>query len=95
MSLVLGKRSTDFIRAAFRNQLDSLADLVRQSMARKTLDIGLAHCGRSDLEMVQNPSEIPHINVPGMATIARDLPPEPASTASASVTVLRRATGQP
>ena len=32
---------TDFIRTAIRNQLDRHADVVRQSVARKTLELGL------------------------------------------------------
>src|SRR4029077_4849086 len=41
---------TDFIRTAIRNQLDRHADVVKQSTARKTLDLGLRHYGRDDLE---------------------------------------------
>ena len=79
---------TDFIRTAIRNQLDRHADVVRQSVARKTLDIGLAHYGRSDLEAVQNRGEMLHINVLGLATVARDVTPELARATIASVTVL-------
>ena len=79
---------TDFIRTAIRNQLDRHADVVRQSVARKTLDIGLAHYGRSDLEAVQNRGEMLHINVLGLATVAPDVTPELARATIASVTVL-------
>jgi hypothetical protein len=79
---------TDFIRTAIRNQLDRHADVVRQSVARKTLDIGLAHYRRSDLEAVQNRGEMLHINVLGLATVARDVTPELARATIASVTVL-------
>jgi Arc/MetJ-type ribon-helix-helix transcriptional regulator len=79
---------TDFIRTAIRNQLDRHADVVRQSVARKTLDIGLAHYGRGDLEAVQNRGEMLHINVLGLATVARDVTPELARATIASVTVL-------
>jgi Arc/MetJ-type ribon-helix-helix transcriptional regulator len=79
---------TDFIRTAIRNQLDRHADVVRQSVARKTLEIGLAHYGRGDLEAVQNRGEMLHINVLGLATIARDVTPELARATIASVTVL-------
>ena len=79
---------TDFIRTAIRNQLDRHADVVRQSVARKTLEIGLAHYGRGDLEAVQNRGEMLHINVLGLATVARDVTPELARATIASVTVL-------
>src|ERR1700721_1224625 len=41
---------TDFIRTAIRNQLERHADVVRQSVARKTLELGLRHYSREDLE---------------------------------------------
>ena len=41
---------TDFIRTAIRNQLDRHADAVRRSVERKTLDLGLCHYSRHDLE---------------------------------------------
>ena len=41
---------TDMIRTAIRNLLDRHADAVRQSVARKTLDLGLRHYSRADLE---------------------------------------------
>ena len=34
---------TDFIRTAIRNQLDRHTDAVKQSVARKKLDLGLRH----------------------------------------------------
>src|SRR5882672_3022519 len=48
---------TDFIRTAIRNQLDRHVDVVRQSVARKTLDLGLRHYTREDLEAVQAAGE--------------------------------------
>ena len=44
---------TDFIRTAIRNQLDRHADVVKQTVARKTLDLGLRHYSRDDLEAVR------------------------------------------
>ena len=41
---------TDFIRTAIRNRLDRYADVVKQSTARKSLDLGLRHYSREDLE---------------------------------------------
>src|SRR6266849_818918 len=79
---------TDFIRTAIRNQLDRHADVVRQSVARKTLDLGLRHYSREDLEAVQAAGERLQINVLGLVTIARDVTPELARATIASVTVL-------
>ena len=79
---------TDFIRTAIRNQLDRHADVVRQAVARKTLDLGLRHYSREDLEAVQAAGEKLQINVLGLITIARDVTPELARATIASVTVL-------
>lgn len=79
---------TDFIRTAIRNQLDRHADVVRQSVARKTLDLGLCHYNRVDLEAARDRGEMLHINVLGLASIAHDVPGELARAAIASVTVL-------
>jgi Arc/MetJ-type ribon-helix-helix transcriptional regulator len=79
---------TDFIRTAIRNQLDRHADAVRQSVARKTLDLGLRHYSREDLEAVRAAREMLQINVLGLVTIARDVTPELARATITSVTVL-------
>jgi Arc/MetJ-type ribon-helix-helix transcriptional regulator len=79
---------TDFIRTAIRNQLDRHADAVRQSVVRKTLELGLRHYSREDLEAARAAGERLHINVLGLARIAQDVTPELARAAIASVTVL-------
>jgi Arc/MetJ-type ribon-helix-helix transcriptional regulator len=79
---------TDFIRTAIRNQLERHADVVRQSVARKTLNLGLCHYNRLDLEAARDRGEMLHINVLGLASIAPDVTGELARTAIASVTVL-------
>src|ERR1700723_2481795 len=61
---------TDFIRTAIRNQLERHADVVRQSTARKSLDLGLRNYGREDLEAARRAGEMLHINVLGLASIA-------------------------
>src|SRR6266446_741095 len=67
---------TDFIRTAIRNQLDRHADVVKRSVARKTLDLGLRHYSREDLEAALAAGERLPINVLGLVTIARDVTPE-------------------
>src|ERR1700738_2764661 len=44
---------TDFIRTAIRNQLDRHADVVKQSVARRNLELGLRYYSREDLEAVR------------------------------------------
>ena len=79
---------TDFIRTAIRNQLDRHAEVVRKSVARKTLDLGLRNYTRVDLEAARERGEMLHINVLGLATIAPDVTADLARTVIASVTVL-------
>lgn len=79
---------TDFIRTAIRNQLDRHADVMRQSVARKSLDLGLRHYSRGELEAVLKRGDTLRINVLGLASIALDVTPELARAAIASVTVL-------
>src|ERR687895_852483 len=64
---------TDFIRTAIRNQLDRHTDAVRQSVARRQLDLGLRRYSRADLEAVQATGERLHIQVLGLAVIAPDV----------------------
>ena len=79
---------TDFIRTAIRNQLERHADVVRQSVARKTLALGLRHYSREDLEAARAAGQTVQINVLGLASIAQDVTPELARAAIASVSVL-------
>jgi len=79
---------TDFIRTAIRNQIERHADALKQSVARKTLDLGLRYISRLDLEAAVGRGEILHIKVLGLATIAPDVTPELARAAIGSITVL-------
>ena len=79
---------TDFIRTAIRNQLDRYADVLRQSVGRKALELGLRHYSRAELEAAQRTGELLHINVLGLASIAQDVTAELARASIASVTVL-------
>ena len=79
---------TDFIRTAIRNQLERHADVVKQSTARKSLDLGLRNYTRHDLEAAQRAGEMLQINVLGLATIAQDVTAELARATIASVSVL-------
>ena len=79
---------TDFIRTAIRNQLDRHAEVAREAVVRHTLDLGLRHYARADLEAVCAAGEQLSIRVLGLATIAEDVSPELARAAIASITVL-------
>ncbi len=79
---------TDFIRTAIRNQLDRHADALKRSVAHKSLDLGLRHCSREDLEAARDAGQMLRIHVLGLASIARDVTPELARATIASVTVL-------
>jgi Arc/MetJ-type ribon-helix-helix transcriptional regulator len=79
---------TDFIRTAIRNLLATHADTVRQTVARRTLVLGLQHFSRDDLEAVRAAGERLQINVLGLATIADDVSPELAAETIESVVVL-------
>ena len=79
---------TDFIRTAIRNQLDRHADVVKQSVARKSLELGLRHYSREDLEAVRAAGQTLHIHVLGLATIASDVTPQLVRATIASVIVL-------
>ncbi len=79
---------SDFIRTAIRNQLERHAEVVKQTVARKTLDLGLRHYSREDLEAVRAAGQTLHIHVLGLASIAQDVTPELARATIASLSVL-------
>jgi Arc/MetJ-type ribon-helix-helix transcriptional regulator len=79
---------TDFIRTAIRNQLATHADVVKQTVARKTLVLGLQHFSRQDLEAVQAAGQKLHIQVLGLARIADDVSAELARATIDSLIVL-------
>ncbi len=79
---------TDFIRTAIRNQVERHADTVRKAVTRKSVDLGLRHFSRADLEAVRDAGEMLDIRVLGLASIAEDVSPELARAAIASLAVL-------
>jgi Arc/MetJ-type ribon-helix-helix transcriptional regulator len=79
---------TDFIRTAIRNQIERHADAAKQSVTRRSLDLGLRHFSRADLEAVQAAGRMLDIRVLGLASIAGDVPPELARATIASISVL-------
>jgi Arc/MetJ-type ribon-helix-helix transcriptional regulator len=79
---------TDLIRTAIRNQLNSHADVVRQTVARKSLVLGMHYYSRADLEAARAAGHRLQIQVLGMATIASDVPVELAVETIESIFVL-------
>ena len=79
---------TDFIRTAIRSQLDRHDDVLRKSVERQQLDLGLRRYSREDLEAVREAKERLHIQVLGLAIIAEDVSPELARDTIASIHVL-------
>lgn len=79
---------SDLVRTAVRNQLALHADVVRQTVARRTLTVGLQHLGREDLERAVAAGQRLRVQVVGLARIDDEVTPELASSAIESVTVL-------
>jgi Arc/MetJ-type ribon-helix-helix transcriptional regulator len=79
---------TDFIRTAIRNQLERHADALKRSVGHKSLDLGLRHYSRADLEAARARGQTLDIRVLGLASIADDVSPELARATIASVVVL-------
>jgi Arc/MetJ-type ribon-helix-helix transcriptional regulator len=79
---------TDFIRTAIRTQLATHAEVVKRTVARKTLILGVQYYTRRDLEAVRAAGEKLQINVLGLASIADDVSPELAVETIDSVEVL-------
>ena len=79
---------TDLIRTAIRNQLSSHAEVIKQTVARKSLVLGLQHFSRADLEAVRDAGQKLQIQVLGLASIGADVTPELARDTIDSVVVL-------
>lgn len=79
---------TDLIRTAIRNQLGVHSEQVKQTVARRTLVLGLQDFTREDLKRARDAGEKLHIHVVGLARIASDVPPELARAAIDSIDVL-------
>jgi Arc/MetJ-type ribon-helix-helix transcriptional regulator len=79
---------TDFIRTAIRNQIATHGDALKQTVARRTLTLGLQRFTKADLEAARKTGRKLEIKVLGLAVIANDVTPELARAAIASLTVL-------
>ena len=79
---------SDLIRTAIRNQLSGHADTVKQTVARRTLAMGLQEYGAADLKRVQASGQTLHIRALGLVRIAADVSPALARATIESVSVL-------
>ncbi|HEY8008302.1 MAG TPA: CopG family transcriptional regulator [Methylocella sp.] len=79
---------TDLIRTAIRNQIATHADVVKKSILRHTLELGMRFYSRADLEAIRDSGSKLNIQVIGLVTIAADVAPELAQAAIESITVL-------
>jgi Arc/MetJ-type ribon-helix-helix transcriptional regulator len=79
---------TDFIRTAIRNQVLSHGEVLKNSVARRSMVLGLQRFTRQDLEKLLAAGEQLHIHVLGLATIDDDVPAQLALRTIASVAVL-------
>ena len=79
---------TDFIRTAIRNQLGSHGDVLKQTVARRSMVLGLQRYTRAELERVRKAGEQLHIQVLGLASIDDDVPAKLAAQTIASISVL-------
>jgi hypothetical protein len=62
--------------------------VVKQTVVRKTLELGLRHYSRDDLEALRASRTTIDLNVLGLVSIAADVPAELARATISSVSVL-------
>ena len=79
---------SDFIRTAIRNQLTVHGEVVKQSIIRQTLELGLRYYSRADLEAVKAAGEKLQIKVVGLTSIGLDVTPGLALETIDSISVL-------
>ena len=79
---------TDLIRTALRNQLATHADVVKQTVARKSLSLGLQRYSRAELEAVRAAGQRLRIQALGLVVVDDDVTPELALATIDSVAIL-------
>ena len=86
---------TDFIRSAIRQQISRHADSVSQTVARKSLTLGLTQLDAAALGAAQRAGQPLELRVLGLCHIAADVTPELARAAIGSITVLGALSASP
>lgn len=79
---------SDFIRTAIRNQIERHAEVVRQLVTRKSVDLGLRHISTAELLAAKVAGQMLDIRVLGLAVIAPDVTAELARDTISALTVL-------
>ena len=79
---------TDLIRTALRNQLATHSDVVKQTVARKSLSLGLQRYSRAELEAVRAAGQRLRIQALGLVVVDDDVTPELALATIDSVAIL-------
>ena len=79
---------TDFIRTAIRTHLATHAEVVKHTVTRRTLALGLHDFSREGLEKIRAAGQTLQIQVLGLARIADDVSPELARATIDSIVVL-------
>ena len=77
----------DFIRTAIRNQLSTHNEVVKQSVTRRTMVIGVVDYSAHDLERYRATGEMIDVNVVGMLIMNKDVTPELAKATIKSIKV--------
>lgn len=79
---------TDFIRTAIRRQLETRSAAVKDSVERRTLQLGSVQYDKAQLEELKAAGRTVHLRVLGLGSIAADVSPELALATIESVEVL-------
>ncbi|MDP9065258.1 MAG: CopG family transcriptional regulator [Pseudomonadota bacterium] len=79
---------SDLIRTAIRTQLATHAETVKQTVARRTLAVGLQHYGVGELTQIQASGQTLRIRALGLVRIATDVSPALALATIESISVL-------
>lgn len=79
---------TDFIRSAIRRQLETRSAAVKDTVARRTLELGSVQYTRAQLEQLRADGQTVALRVLGLGSIAADVSPELALATIESVEVL-------
>lgn len=77
----------DFIRTAVRNQINTHNEVVKQSVTRKTMMIGVFEYNKQDLEHCRADGEMIDARVVGMLVLHNDITPELAKATIKSIKV--------
>ena len=86
---------SDLIRTAIRNQLAQHRDVVRSTVERRTMVLGLRSLTRQDLERARQTGERLELQVLGLVRIADDVPAELARATIKSIEVLGALSASP